>query len=145
MGIVSNIVCKGIGVAGMSAILYDAYQVGKSHSKRTSQQLTADHFEKVIANTRTNSSESPVSCAMQKKISNFRMSNPIISSVGNITGAVSGFLGSLGENIIPAITTSTALAGKGKWAKAGAWGTVGYALYIIAREGFGFTKKTPMD
>ena len=126
MGTLANIVCKGVGIAGMSAVIYDAASVAKLNSKRVSQAMDADHFEKVHADTRTLSTESHINNAMQKKLQNWRMNNPVISFTGSVKGYVGGFLGSLGDNIIP-----TAFAG--------------YALYTVLKEGFGFSKKSPMD
>lgn len=145
MNTIGKIVCKTVGVAGMSAVLYDAFSVGKAQSGRTSQQYDADFFEKVHASTRTTATESPLTGAMQKKVANWRMNNPLISMTGKCKGALSGFFGSLGDNIILAATASLALAGKGFWAKLGAWGTVGYGLFVVAREGFGLSKKSPID
>lgn len=145
MNTFGKIVCKTVGVAGMSAVLYDAYSVGKAQSRRTSQASEADFFEKVHANTRTTTNESPIAGAMQKKVANMRMNNPLISLSGRCKGAFSGFFGSLGDNLFPAITASMALAGKGIFAKIGAWGTAGYALFVIAKEGFGFSKNSPVD
>lgn len=141
----ANIVCKTAGVAGMSAILYDAYSVGKVESKRVSEDMEADHYLKIHANTRTLSNESEVQNAIQKKVANFRMNTPFISAAGSIKGFTKGFFNSLGENIIPAAFASIALAAKGITAKIGAWGLAAYGLYIVAKEGFGFTKKSPMD
>lgn len=145
MGTVGKIVCKTIGVAGISAVLYDAYSIGKSQAKRTSQQYDADYFEKIHSDTRNTSIESPMTSAMQERVASWRTNTPVSSFAGGIRGAVGGFFKSLGDNIIPAATASLALAGKGIWSKLGAWGTVGYGLFIIAREGFGVTKKSPMD
>ncbi len=145
MGMMANIVCKTAGVAGMSALLYDAYSVGKVESKRVSEDMEADHYLKIHANTRTLSNESEVQNAIQKKVANFRMNTPFISAAGSIKGFTKGFFNSLGENIIPAAFASIALAAKGITAKIGAWGLAAYGLYIVAKEGFGFTKKSPMD
>ena len=145
MGIVGKIVCKTVGVAGMSAVLYDAVSRSRAQSKRTSQQFDADFFEKVHADTRTTATESPLTSAMQKKVANWRMNNPIVSMSGKIKGGTSGFLSSLGDNLVPAATASLALGGEGCWAKLGAWGTVGYGLFVVAREGFGLSKKSPID
>lgn len=145
MGMMANIVCKTVGIAGMSAVLYDAYSLGSKNSKRNMQKVNANHFEKVIADTRTLSSESAVSGAMQKKVADFRMNNPLISIFGTVSGFVSGALNSLGDNIIPAACASIALAAKGTLAKVGAWGTAGYGIYTVLKEGFGATKKSPMD
>ena len=34
---------------------------------------------------------------------------------------------------------------RGTASKVGAWGVAGYALYTVLKEGFGFSKKSPMD
>ncbi len=145
MGMVSNIVCKTVGIAGMSAVLYDSYSVAKKNSIRVAQMDNADHFEKVHASTRTLSSESSVNSAMQKKIAEMRMDNPLFSIMGNIKGFAKGFLNTLGNNLIPVAFSALALATKGTMSKIGAWGVAGYGLFTIAKEGFGLDKQTPMD
>ncbi len=145
MGMVSNIVCKTVGIAGMSAVLYDSYSVAKKNSIRVAQMDNADHFEKVHASTRTLSSESSVNSAMQKKVAEMRMDNPLFSIMGNIKGFAKGFLNTLGNNLIPVAFSALALATKGTMSKIGAWGVAGYGLFTIAKEGFGLGKQTPMD
>ncbi|MBD9223335.1 hypothetical protein EGQ24_05475 [bacterium] len=145
MGMVSNIVCKTVGIAGMSAVLYDSYSVAKKNSIRVAQMDNADHFEKVHASTRTLSSESSVNSAMQKKVAEMRMDNPLFSIMGNIKGFTKGFLNTLGNNLIPVAFSALALATKGTMSKIGAWGVAGYGLFTIAKEGFGLDKQTPMD
>ena len=142
---VSNIVCKTVGIAGMSAVLYDSYSVAKKNSIRVAQMDNADHFEKVHASTRTLSGESSVNSAMQKKIAEMRMDNPMFSIMGNIKGFAKGFLNTLGNNLIPVAFSALALATKGTMSKIGAWGVAGYGLFTIAKEGFGLDKQTPMD
>ena len=88
MGTLANIVCKGVGIAGMSAVIYDAASVAKLNSKRVSQAMDADHFEKVHADTRTLSTESHINNAMQKKLQNWRMNNPVISFTGSVKGCL---------------------------------------------------------
>lgn len=145
MGMFSNIVCKTVGIAGMSAVLYDSYSVAKKNSIRVAQMDNADHFEKVHASTRTLSGESSVNSAMQKKIAEMRMDNPLFSIMGNIKGFAKGFLNTLGNNLIPVAFSALALATKGTMSKIGAWGVAGYGLFTIAKEGFGLDKQTPMD
>lgn len=145
MGMMANIVCKTAGIAGMSAVLYDAYSVGKVNSRRVSEDMEADHYLKIHADTRTLTNESEVNKAIQKRVKDFRMNTPFISTIGSVKGFTGGFLDSLGENIIPAACASVALAAKGAAAKIGAWGLAAYGLYVVAKEGFGFTKKSPMD
>ena len=127
MGMIANIVCKTAGVAGISAVLYDAYNVGNRHSHHMSEQVSADYFEKIVDAKRTSSSESDVTNAMQKKIADLRMNNPIIPFFGKIKGFCSGALESMGNNIVPVALSSMAIAGKGFFAKLGAYGLGGYA------------------
>lgn len=145
MGMVSNIVCKTVGIAGMSAVLYDSYSVAKKNSIRVAQMDNADHFEKVHASTRTLSGESSVNSAMQKKVAEMRMDNPLFSIMGHIKGFAKGFLNTLGNNLIPVAFSALALATKGTMSKIGAWGVAGYGLFTIAKEGFGLDKQTPID
>ncbi len=145
MGIMANIACKTAGIAGMSAILYDAYTHGKKHSKIAAENAKADHYLKIHSDTRTLSTESHLNNAVQKKVAELRMNTPIVSTIGSIKGFTGGFLDTLADNIIPVAFSSVALAAKGIAAKISAGGVVVYALYQIAKEGFGYTKKSPMD
>ena len=145
MGIVSTIVCKTAGAAGMSAVLYDAFCVGKSTSKKYAQNLEADHFEHVKAKSGTLEYNSPVNNAIQNKVSDIRMKLPVTEVYGRVKGACLGFFTSLGNNIIPAAFASLALAARGALSKIGALGLAGYGIYVVAKEGFGLGKHTPMD
>ena len=141
----SNIVCKTVGIAGVSAALYDAGKVGADTSARVKQLVNADHFERVHNATRTMSTESHVTNYLQDKVKDYRMNNPFYSIFGSIKGFCKGFFESLGTHIIPVTLASMALAGKGVWAKIGAWGIAGYAALTIVREGFGIGKVSPKD
>ena len=142
---VANVVCKTVGIAGISAALYDAGKVGSEESRREKLIVNADHFERVHDATRTMSTESHVTNFIQDKVADYRMNNPIHSILGSIQGFCKGFLNSLGEHIIPVSLASMALAGKGIFAKIGAWGLAGYTALMIAKEGFGIGKVSPKD
>ena len=133
MGMVSNIVCKTVGIAGMSAVLYDSYSVAQKNANRVAQMDNADHFEKVHASTRTLSGESSVNRAMQKKVAEMRMDNPLFSIMGNVKGFAKGFLNTLGNNLVPVAFSALALATKGTMSKIGAWGVAGYGLFTVAK------------
>lgn len=145
MKIVPKIICKTVGIAGMSAAIYDAYTLGSKNSKRTSQIINADHFEKVHSSTRTLSTESAINNAVQNKVADFRMQNPLFSVYGSAKGFVKGFIDSLGNNIIPVSFAALALVGKNTVSKIGAIGVAGYGLFTLLHEGFGVGKKTPID
>ena len=142
---VSNIVCKTVGVAGMSAAIYDAYAMAQHHSSAGALETSADVYEKAVAAERSNTGGSYVTTAMQSKIANLRMNNPIIPILGKVKGFSTGFISSLGENIIPIALSSLALATKGFAQKAGAWGLAIYGVYQIAKEGFGLGKSSAID
>ena len=142
---VSNIVCKTVGIAGMSAAIYDAYSMAQHHSSAGAFETSADVYEKAIAAERSNTNASHVTGVMQSKIANIRMNNPIIPILGKIKGFTAGFVGSLGENIIPITLSTLALATKGFAQKAGAWGLGIYGAYQVAKEGFGLGKSSAVD
>ena len=141
----ANIVCKTVGIAGLSAVTYDAYAMAKHHSSAVSSEMSADVFEKAIAAQRSNSTASHVTGAMQQKVADLRMKNPIVPIVGKVKGFIQGFLSSLGDNIIPITLSAVALGTKGFLQKAGAWGLGIYGVYQLAKEGFGLGKTTPVD
>lgn len=145
MGMLANVVCKTAGIAGMSAVLYDAFSVAGANAKRTSLSMNADHFERIHTAKRTLSTESPVSNTIQSKVSDFRENNFLIPVYGSVKGFLSGLLTSLGDNIVPVSFAALALTTKGFFSKLGAWGVAGYGAYIALKEGFGFGKHSPMD
>ena len=142
---VSNIVCKTIGVAGMSAAIYDAYSVAHHHSAAGVTETSADVYEKAVAAQRSTTGESYVTGAMQSKIADLRMNNPVVPIFGKVKGFITGFISSLGDNIIPITLSTLALATKGAVQKAGAWGLGIYGVYQIAKEGFGLGKSSAID
>ena len=145
MANISNIVCKTVGIAGMSAAIYDAYGMAHHHSASGALESSADVYEKAVAAERSNANASYVTGAMQNKIANFRMNNPIVPIIGKTKGFITGFIGSLGENIIPITLSTLALATKGISQKAGAWGLGIYGVYQVAKEGFGLGKNSAVD
>ncbi len=145
MGIVSTIVCKTAGIAGMSAVVYDAFSVGRASSSRISQQVNADHFERIHTSRRTLSTESPVNNAIQGKIADMRENNPIIPIYGKIKGFCTGALTSLGDNLLTVSCAALALTTKGFFSKLGAIGLAACGLFTVMKEGFGLSKQTPMD
>ncbi|MBR1776515.1 hypothetical protein IJ750_05535 [bacterium] len=145
MNLAGKIICKTAGVAGVSAVLYDAYATGRHHAMSGGQMQNADTFQYIISAKRTTSDESPVTGALQDKLSDLRMNNPIIPAYGKTKGFIKGTFSSLGNNLVPIIFSSMALAGKNAWAKVGAWGLAAYGLYTVLKEGFGIGKNTPVD
>jgi hypothetical protein len=141
----ANIICKTAGIAGMSAVVYDACANAKHHAHVGREEAAADLYERAFAAERTTTNQSHVTSGMQKRVSNMRMRNPILPFFGGIKGWTEGFVHTLGDNFVPVVFASLALAAKGAWQKAGAWGLAGVAVFKILREGFGVGKHTPID
>ena len=142
---VANIVCKTAGIAGLSAVAYDAYAMAKHHANAASAEMSADVFEKAVAAQRSNSTASHLTGVMQDKVADFRMKNPIVPIFGKVKGFVDGFFISLADNIIPTALSAIALGTKGAFQKAGGWGLAIYGVYQLAKEGFGVGKTSPVD
>ena len=142
---VANIVCKAAGISGLSIAAYDAYAMAKHHADASTASTSADTFESVIAAQRSNSSASAFTNAMQEKVGDLRMKNPLVPLFGKIKGFGEGFLSSLGDNIIPIALSSVAIGTKGFIQKAGAYGLGIYGVYLLAKEGFGLGKTSPID
>ena len=142
---IANIVCKTAGIVGLSAVTYDAYAMAKHHSNAASAEISADIFEKAVAAQRSTSTASYMTGAMQNKVADFRMKNPIVPIFGKFRGFIEGFISSLADNIIPTTLSALAIGTKGKIQKAGGWGLAIYGIYQLAKEGFGLGKTSPVD
>lgn len=145
MSMLSTVLCKTVGIAGASAVIYDAYSVGKLNSKRYADINNADYFEKIHNTKRSLSTESPTRSALQNKIADLRYKNPIAPTYGKVKGFISGALNSLGDNLLPVSFISLALATKGAFSKIGAWGVAGCAVIHLLKDGFGIGKASFKD
>ena len=145
MGLASNIICKTVGIAGLSLATYDAVGKAKVFSKVGEQQATADTFESAIAAKRTMSTSSAITNAMQAKVAEFRTSNPVVPFFGKIKGYIKGFFKSAGDNIVPISFSAMALGGGPKLRKFGALGLAADSVYMVLKEGFGIGKTSPVD
>ena len=138
----ANLICKTVGIAGMSAVIYDAHAHAKHHAKVCEEEMSADVFQRAVDAKKTTETQSHLTGTMQKEVMNIRMKNPIIPVLGKTKGYIEGFLLGLGDGFIPVICSSLALAAKGFWQKAGAWGLAAFALFKVVHEGFGVGKAT---
>lgn len=145
MSAIANIAYKAVGITGLSCALYDASVRAKTTSKIYSDSITGDYLEKVHFSTRGLNENSAINNAMQQKVRDWRMNNPIVPAYGKVVGTFKGFFNSIGDKLIPISFASLAIATKGLPSKIGAFGVIGTAIYNIAVEGFGVGKSTSMD
>ena len=141
----ASIMYTTTGIAGMSAVAYDAWSKAKHYSNVGAEEAQADVFESSFAAKRTSTDQSKLTGAMQDAISDFRMKNPLVPMYGKTTGFIKGFFSSLGDNIIPVTLSAIAMGTRGFAQKVGAWGLGIYALYKIAKEGFGLGKPSAIE
>ena len=140
-----NIVCKTVGITALSAVLYDSAKIGKAISINSTNAKQADTFESIEASRRTTTNVSPVTNMVQNRVAKLRMDNPIRPAIYRVKGYVKGFLTGLGMNIIPVSLAAMAIAGKGAFAKIGAWGCAIYGALTVLKESFGIGKSSPVD
>ena len=140
-----NIVCKTVGITALSAVLYDSAKIGKAISINSTNAKQADTFESIEASRRTTTNVSPVTNMVQNRVAKLRMDNPIRPAIYRVKGYVKGFLTGLGMNIIPVSLAAMAIAGKGAFAKIGAWGCAIYGALTVLKEIFGIGKSSPVD
>ena len=140
MGMMAKIVCKTVGIAGLSAAAYDACTVGKHHSAVGAKQASGNLYADVYQDSRTLSSESHIANGIQSKVADLRLNNPIIPIAGKIKGFIRGAFNSMGDNIILVSSAALALGAKGFFSKLGAWGVAGFGLFKILKDGFGIGK-----
>lgn len=138
-----NFVCKSVGTVGMSLALYDAYKLASKKSDRMVLQDTANHYSDTYFSSRTLSTESEINSALQNKVRDMRMKNPVLPIISKIKGFIIGGLESLANNFIPVAFSTLALTTKGLLSKIGAWGVAIWGAITLLREGFGLGKNTP--
>lgn len=144
MNIITKIVCRTVGAAGLGVALYDAAKVGALYSRNQSEIEQAKYLEDRFFSSRTLDDVSYSSNAIRQKTFDVMSKNPLPSVWGATKGGVGGFLNSLGDNLPLVICSSMALLGKGIMAKLGTVGIALGACYKVAREGLGLGKNSPM-
>ena len=145
MAVISPIICKTIGAAGIAAALYDTVKVSNHFAAAGKEDAAADYYQKLYADTRTIDNISYVSNAAQNKITDLREKNPLPVIWGSIKGWTKGALYTLCNWLPAAGCASLALLTKGFLSKLGAAGVVLCSIYNIAHNGFDVGKNNPMD
>lgn len=145
MHTVTKIACRTIGTLGMGVALYNAGRVAGHQAKVEAGFQKANQMERAYFDARTIDNHSYFSNGVRKKTFELRSKNPLPKVFGNIKGAITGFLSSMGTQLFTIGCSAMALLSKGLLAKIGAAG-VGLAfIYEVARNGLGIGKHNPMN
>ena len=140
MNIAGKIACRTVGALGMSAGLYDACKIAGHYARVGKEDAQATYLDRVYFSSRTTDNVSFFSNGMREKVFDVRSKLGLPAIIGNIKGAIYGFLYGLG-NWLPAIICSGfALASKGKMAKVGSIGVGLCAVADALYNGFGLGK-----
>ena len=144
MRLIGKIACKALGVAGMTVACYDAVKISKQFAEIGSEHSQEHYMEDAYYSSRTLDKVSYTTNALREKTFELRTKNPLPGIFGKIKGGFQGFMYGL-ANSLPLIACSAlALLGRNFFAKAGALGIGGVAIYKVLREGFGIGKNNPM-
>ena len=144
MRIAGKILCKTIGAAGMVTACYDACKIAKQYSEIGSDHAQEHYMEKTYYSSRTLDKVSYTDNALREKTFELRTKNPVPGIWGKIKGGYQGLMYGLANSLPLVAFSSMAIAGRNFFAKLGAIGVGGFALYKVLREGFGLGKNNPM-
>lgn len=144
MRLVTKIVCRTLGVAGIGVACYDAAKISKQFSEIGSEHTQEHYLEKAYYNSRTLDKVSYSSNALREKTFEVRSKNPLPGIYGKVEGGFKGLMYGLSNALPLVICSSFAILGKNFLAKAGAIGIGAITAYKIIREGYGVGKNNPM-
>jgi len=139
----AKILCRTIGATGVGFALYDAIHVAGHEARAIGQASQENYLERAYFNSRTTDNLSFNESNFASKTFDARTKNPLPKLWGNIKGATTGFVDTLGNNIVLVGSSALALLCKGFMAKVGVAGVIGTAIYTVARQGFGLGKDHP--
>ena len=108
----SRVVTKSIGAGGLGLGIYDAHCKAKRESIRQGKRHIADNTMDAWLNSTRLESNSEIESSMRKVARDWRLDSPIPKIWGNLKGYVSGFFGSIAENVVPIVLSAGVFASK---------------------------------
>ena len=129
---------KGIGVAALGVVGYDAHIIGKIQSDTYAKSKDADACMSTFNNTQYLSSPSSTTAAMKDKVNRFEMDSNFRHFINSGLGYFKGFGSMLVDGVVPLTLGVGALFGKGRLAKGSAIGLGAYAAVKFVKDVLGF-------
>lgn len=126
---------KAAGALGIGMIAYDAHKHAKHKANISAKKARVDAGLYYLDNAMHGSSPSAINDKLRWKIFDIETRNNFRGMVNAGKGYVKGFMGMLGDDILPLGLSLAALLTKGKVAPKIAGGALGaYSLYAFAKN-----------
>ena len=131
-------IAKGVGVAALGVVAYDAHVVGKLQSDVYSKTGDANACMEAFSNTQYLSSPSVTTSKLKRGVFNWEVENNLRHFINSGIGYFKGFGSMLVSSVVPFGLGLGALLGKGKWSKGSAIGLGIYAGIKFFKDVIGF-------
>lgn len=131
-------IAKGVGVAALGVVAYDAHVVGKLQSDVYSKTGDANACMEAFSNTQYLSSPSVTTSKLKRGVFNWEIENNLRHFINSGIGYFKGFGSMLVSSVVPFGLGLGALLGKGKWSKGSAIGLGIYAGIKFFKDVIGF-------
>lgn len=145
----NKVLAKGVGVAGLGAVLYDAHQYGKIQARTSGKNQLADSACDAYMGSTTLNSTSTIDSKLQDLRFKAEMNGSVFGGIrkgfAQAKGYVKGALTSLAENIIPLALSAGTLITSGPVSKACAAATALYGAVRGTAVAFGIGKSNPLN
>lgn len=145
----NKVLAKGVGVAGLGAVLYDAHQYGKIQAQTSGKNQLADSACDAYVDSRTLNSTSTIESKLQNLRLDAEMKGNIFGGIrkgfAQAKGYVKGAMTSLAENIIPLALSAGTLITKGSASKVLGALTATYGAVRGVSVAFGIGKSNPLS
>jgi hypothetical protein len=131
-------IAKGVGVAALGVVAYDAHVVGKLQSDVYSKTGDANACMETFSNTQYLSSPSVTTSKLKRGVFNWEVENNLRHFINSGIGYFKGFGSMLVNSVVPFGLGLGALLGKGKWSKGSAIGLGIYGVVKLFKDVLGF-------
>ena len=146
---ITKVLAKGVGVAGLGAVLYDAHQYGKIQAKTYGKNQMANSACDAYMDSKTLNSTSTIDSKLQQARLNAELKGGLFGGIRNgfaqAKGYIAGAFTSLAENIVPLALSASTLVTKGKASAILGLATAVYSGARAATAAFGIGKINPLN
>lgn len=145
----NKVLAKGVGVAGLGAVLYDAHQYGKIQARTSGKNQLADSACDAYMGSTTLNSTSTIDSKLQNARFKAEMNGSIFGGIrrgfAQAKGYIKGAMTSLAENIVPLALSAGTLITGGPVSKVCAAATAIYGAVRATTVAFGIGKPNPLN
>lgn len=137
----SNYIAKGVGVAGLGLIAYDAHKAGQMEASRHEKNEKATSLSEHFMEDMKLDSPSTVKSNLKKRVFQYHMDENFTGFFASAKGYLNGFSSMLVNDIIPlGLAAGTVLMPKGILSKTFGAGLLAYGGIFLLQDVFGIGK-----